>query len=233
MVPSHKWFPQSLAERAGWYGNFNNNIQTIGASVGFAPGELDSINKDTENIVYVARAAVQVEAYAKAINQYRKAFTEGDIGDATPEFPADPGFVLPHPAQSAGAFERLDNYVRRIRAAPTYTDAMGSLLGIIPRQRELAAPDEAAPELTAKVSPGNEVTVKFVRGRSDGIHIEANVDGGGWTDMGRFVKSPAVFIVPQNEGGTPRGVEIRARYLNGNDPVGDWSDSVTVQTIPA
>ena len=232
MVPSHKWFPMNLQERAGWYGNFNNNMQTIGASVGFSPAELDSINKDTENIVYVARAAVRVEAYAKAINAYRKAFTEGDIGDATPGFPADPGFVLPHPAQPAGAFERLDNYVRRIRASPLYTDTMGALLGIIPRQREIAAPDEAAPELTAKVAAGNEITVKFIRGRSDGIHIDANVDAAGWTDVGRFVKSPAVFTVPQNEARTPRGVEIRARYLDGNDPVGDLSSTVTVQTIP-
>ena len=27
-------------------------------------------------------------------------------------------------------------------------------------------------------------------------------------------------------------LQIRARYLDGNTPIGDWSDVVTVQTIP-
>jgi hypothetical protein len=97
----------------------------------------------------------------------------------------------------------------------------------------LASLVEVAPQITASVSPGNVVLVKFRRGTYNGVVVEAQIDNAvDWTGMGRFVRSPATLEVPVNPNNLPRQVEIRARFLTGNDPVGDWSDTVTVQTIP-
>ena len=68
--------------------------------------------------------------------QYRKIITEGDIGDPTPEFPANPAFALPV-VQPTGIFERLNNLVERIRVAPNYTAETGALLGIIPSDERI------------------------------------------------------------------------------------------------
>jgi hypothetical protein len=49
-----------------------------------------------------------------------------------------------------------------------------------------------------------------------------------FSDAGKYwLKTPnsgCVFSVAANEANLPRGVQIRARFLDGNTPVGDWSD---------
>ena len=80
----------------------------------------------------------------KAIVQYREVITEGDIGDPTPDFPANPAFALPV-VQPTGIFERLNNLVERIRVAPNYTPETGALLGIIPTASESIAPADVKP----------------------------------------------------------------------------------------
>ena len=74
------------------------------------------------------------------------------------------------------------------------------------------------------------IEVKFTRGDSAGIYLEKNVNNAGWTFVDKIAKSPGVFTVPGD--GIPQGVQLRARFLAGNEVVGDWSDIVTVQTIP-
>ena len=67
---------------------------------------------------------------------------------------------------------------------------------------------------------------------ADGIWLETNVDDGGWTYVDKFAKSPAIVNVPDNPANTPRGVQLRARYMDGNSPVGDWSAISTSCTEP-
>ena len=77
------------------------------------------------------------------------------------------------------------------------------------------------------------MNVKFVRGSSNGVLIETQIDNEmTWNNAGRFVKSPAELAIAQNADHLPRSVQVRARFLSGNDAIGDWSDVVTVQTIP-
>lgn len=231
MIPSQTWFPTNLQERAAWYENFDDNIQLIGAGLGLTVPELASIASDNDVMQFLAETDVTVTAYTDAIRNYRKTITEGDIGDAVPDFPADIALTLPSVIPT-GMFERLDNFVKRIRVSPKYTPETGALLGIIPNAPIKEEVGSTVPTITATVDPGNQVNVKFVRGDSNGIYIDTNVDNGGWHFTDKAVKSPATFDVPSNPANTPRGVQIRARFLLGNDPVGDWSDIVTVQTIP-
>jgi hypothetical protein len=222
----------NLTEQAAWLRNFNQKLQGIGASFGLTPAELDVLDKDTANIQFYSSVQVQLDAYRSAARHWGKSFAEGSIGDPTPQFPADLTLAPPFPDQPAGAFERLDAVVRRIRAAAVYTGESAASLGITPRRRERLAIHATPPELKASVEPGNLVRVAFIRGSSHGVYIETNVDKAGWAFADKSFVSPAVVTVQQNDAQTPRGVQIRARYLDGNTPVGDFSDIVTVQTIP-
>ena len=231
MIPSRFWFPGSLQERAAWYANFTPQLQVVGPGLGIVASVIANIVKDNENIQFLAQTAVDLDAFAEAVRQYRKIYTEGNIGDPEPAFPANPAFALPN-ALPTGAFERLVNCVEQIRVSATYTDETGALLGIIPQTPEGFNPGDAKPVLTVEVKPGNIVNVKFVRGGSDGVRIEVSIDKGDWTSQGNFFKSPAAIEIAQNVDNLPRLVAVRARYLVGNSPVGDWSDIATVQTIP-
>lgn len=89
------------------------------------------------------------------------------------------------------------------------------------------------PALKTVSLPGSVVQVKFVRGTTDGVVLETKVDNADtWSDAGRFFSSPAELVIPQNAQNLPRAVQVRARFVEGNSPVGQFSDIVTTATQP-
>lgn len=236
MIPSPSYFPTSLQERAAWFDNFATAIQPIGASLGLSVAELAQITADNAVMQFLAEMDIEVNDYASAVRNFRKVITESDIGDPVPVFPADLTPTVPA-AVPTGIFERLDAFVKRIRVAPAFTPVIGSTLGInrkgVDSGGEQIGDGSLQPTITATVEPGNLVNVKFVRGKYDGVLIETQLDNQTtWNDAGRYPKSPAALSIVQNSDKLPRSVQVRARYLDGNDPVGDWSQIETVQTIP-
>jgi len=57
-------------------------------------------------------------------------------------------------------------------------------------------------------------------------------DANRWTPVDRFLASPAEDRTPPAATGTPEVRRYRARYLKGNEPVGSYSDIVSVVTMP-
>lgn len=229
MLPSKKWFPTSLQERAAWFDNFNIQFGTVGASLGFTAADVTSVGNDNQIVQFVATAAVELEAYREAVRQYRLIMLEGKIGETVPAFPANPTFAPPTGIPT-GIFERLDNRVKRIRTSANYTAEIGALFGIIPVKPTPVPPDQMQPKLKAIAMPGSVVQVSFVRGLTDGVAIEMKLDNGAWADAGRFFKSPAEITVPQNAQSLPRSVQLRARYVEGNTAIGQFSAVVSTAT---
>ena len=233
MRPSIKWFPLSLTERAAWYTNFNAQVHQYGADLGLTAGEMASVQADCDMLTFLARSSISVQAYFDAFQAFRRELCDGDSGDATPTLPADPGLVAPASVEP-GIFQRLTRLVPRIRASANFSEHMEVMFGIAPTryQRKLTHLEEnASPDIKAFAEPNNVISVKFVRGASAGITIETRLDNEKeWRPAGTFAKSPAEIAIPHNAEQLPRRVQLRARFLHGNDPVGNWSDVVTVQT---
>lgn len=233
MVPSQRWFPQSNAQRAAWFNNFATQFAALMAHLGFVAADVTAVENDNDVVQYGFEEGQNADNYADAVRSYRKQITEGDIGDPTPVWPAAPNILDP-PIVPTGIFERLDNLVKRIRVAPNYTNDDGLLLGIVgtasPGQESL---ENESPTLKAKAVPGNVVQVDFIRGKSDGIAVETQIDNSiDWTSAGSFFKSPAELPIPAGPNNLPRAVRLRARFLDGNKPVGNFSDTVNVVTTP-
>lgn len=92
MIPSRRWFPLSLQERAAWFDNFRNVFSVNGVSLGFTPANIASVENDNTCVQFLAATAVSLEAFKNAVLQYRVIVTEGKIGEPTPAFPANVGF---------------------------------------------------------------------------------------------------------------------------------------------
>jgi len=180
---------------------------------------------------FLLSASGVIEAYKDAARQYRLIITEGDVGEPTPLFPAG---IAPAPGTpvATGIYQRLIELVERIRVAPTYTTEIGALLGILP-QSAPAPEGDVVPVLKLEALPGNIVSVKFVRGGTDGIAVERQLDNEtDWATIGNYAKSPVEMNIPSGTNNLPRAVRVRARYLEGNTPVGLNSDTVNVVTTP-
>ena len=233
MIPSKRWFPSTLQERAAWFANFASKFSTVGVSLGFTEAELTAVESDSAVVQFLAFTAAELENFRSAVQQYRTIVTEGEIGAPTPAFPANVSFVLPGVVPT-GIFERLDNIVKRVRVAPAYTNEIGALLGIIPAAPAPQPESGLKPTLAATAMPGNVVEVKFVRGNTDGVVIETKIDNAEtWSEAGRYFSSPANLSIPENPEKLPRAVQIRARYVDKDTLVGQYSFAVTTATQPA
>ena len=232
MIPSNRWFPANLGDRALWYANFNTQlgIGTLGTSLGLSAADMTTIGDDNSVMQFCATATQYFEAYMDAVREYRKTITEGNIGDPAPPFPTfvSPGTVTAVPT---GIFERLDQFVKRIRTAPAYTSETGALLQIIPQKGDDLIESELKPQFKASPMPGNIIEIEFVRGKTAGINIETNVDGAGWMFAAFKANSPATLNIP-NGTGNPHSVQLRARFVLKDEPVGLNSDTVNVVTTP-
>lgn len=231
MIPSDKWFPTNWSERVEWFNTFAQAFALLYTQLGFTNADLTQVNDDNAMMQFLGQNLPTIDNYAEAARTFRKGITEGDVDGSTPTFPSI-GNLQPGTPVAQGIFERLDNLVKRIRLSATYTDEEGDMLGIVPKKSSSIAPENAQPTLTTDTDPGNVIFVKFKKGQFTGVFLQASVDKGAWEDKGRFTRSPITLNIPQSQDELPRLVALRARYLIGDDVVGEWSSTVTTQTTP-
>ena len=232
-IPSRKWFPQNLQERAAWYANFNTQIQIIGASLGLTAADLTAIGSDNNVIQFLASTATELDAYAEAVRQYRIVITEHGIGDPTPAFPADAVFALPNVIPT-GAFERLDDLVKRIRVAPAYTPETGALLGILTTTATPPPESELKPVIKASESFGGYTfSVNVTRMGMDAFKVQIQrKDSSTWQDAAFATNNPAEITVTPTTPGNPERIYVRAILMKKNAPVGQPSDPTYVTINP-
>lgn len=228
MIPSHKWFPRDLASQVVWFQNFTTKFAEVAATLGLEEHVAD-LQKDNAVMQELGNARADAESYESAVSHYIKIITQNNVGTPQPVFPASPTAKVTNPV-ATGIFERLVKLVDLIRLADNYTDEIGALLGILPTKEDEISPGEMKPDIKAGALPTSQAEVLFVRGDSDGVRVYYQIgDSNDWSNGENFGKSPAILTIPAT---APVLVKIRARYLDGNNPVGDYSDIVTIVTEP-
>ncbi|MGI8924355.1 MAG: hypothetical protein ACR2HJ_10020 [Fimbriimonadales bacterium] len=108
--------------------------------------------------------------------------------------------------------------------------AEGAFVGI---ESPASVPGTDPLELKAAAGPNSEVAVGFSKQNYDGIQIESQRGGEtGWTVLGNDAFAPYIDTRPPLVAGQSEVRKYRARYLDGDTPIGDWSDIVQVSTTP-
>lgn len=239
MIPSKHWFPGSLQERAAWFQNFATQFAAVAVSLGFVAADATAVTNDNAIVQFLAGVATELDAYKDAVRQYRIIITEGDIGNPTPAFPANPAFTLPAPAVATGIFERLDNLVKRIRVAPAYTAEIGALLGIT-QEATAGGPGSGIPE--AELKPvikasesvgGYAFTVDVTRLGMPAYKVQIQRQGAStWQDVAFATSNPCPVTVTSTTPGQPERIYVRAQLMKNNAPVGIPSDPTYVTVNP-
>ncbi|HEX9961410.1 MAG TPA: hypothetical protein VGB00_10790 [Pyrinomonadaceae bacterium] len=233
MVPSKRWFPFSLAERAAWFQNFAEQFAAIAVSLGFTAADVAKVNDDNAMMQFLAGLKNTLKAIDDAVRKFRDIVTEGDIGDAPPQFPV---WELPEPPVTVvtGIFERLDRLVDKIRAADNYTDEIGALLGILPSKGDSIADGEL--KAMAKVAPAFSAytfSVTTSKMGADGFKVQIRRAGSEtWTDAAFGTSSPLAVTIQPTTPGQPEQIQARVILLRKNTPAGQPSDAVSITVNP-
>jgi len=235
MIPSNKWFPQSLIERAAWYENFNFHAQSTGATLGLTVDDLTQINEDNAMMQFLKDTAVAFESFNESLTQFRNIVTIGDIGDTAPPFPEFPTPGIPLITPVAGIFERLSDVFRtRIMASAAYTDGQGALYGIIGAGPEPPDPATVKPTLvTTPAMMGNMFSVVVSnRGQADQTQIlAAEVGSSDWKMIGTLTGKSA-DITYTNTTGKPVQLQVIAQGRKGNANYGQPSAIILTTVNP-
>jgi len=233
MIPSQTWFPTNLPARAMWFQNFATQFAIVAVSLGFTAADIASVENDNQVIQFLADIHNQLKAFEEAVRQYRVIITEEAIGKATPQFPANPAFDLPVVIPT-GIFERLNKLRTRIMAADAYTDEIGALLDILPKQSDSIASADAKPTIQVSAAQMGYLFSLMVSGRAEADSWEVWIlrKGGTWTNAKTAVgKSLDVTITPTTAGEAEQ-MQVRIQLRKNNQNYGQPSDIVYVTVNP-
>jgi hypothetical protein len=91
--------------------------------------------------------------------------------------------------------------------------------------------DSQKPTFTATAQPGSQVRLDWIKGKLDGVRVESKrAPETEFTRLDDDRYSPYVDTRPTLKPGESEQRSYRLRYLKKDDPVGSYSDIVTVLT---
>jgi len=93
--------------------------------------------------------------------------------------------------------------------------------------------DTASPTYQLAARPNSEVRIEFVKGSFSGERVESQRGAEtGWTFLGIDLQSPYLDSRPPLAEGQPETRRYRLRYIQDDQPVGDYSAVLSVTTVP-
>lgn len=212
--------------------NFAAEFAKQGSALGFSAAEIAAVEADADTLEWLAKNQVAVESFRRAATSYRRHVLTGRPGSPLNAFP-QPTELTPPPGTAVGIYRRIAEAVERVRVSPGFSAETAAAFDIRPVRAEAADLNSAKPNPTLRAEPGNLIVVTFKRGGFDGVELQVKVDNAEkFTNFGRFLRSPAEIRIEPGPQNLPRAVEMRARFLRGNDPVGQYSDIDFIATIP-
>ena len=226
--------PRTEPELVLWYTNFAANLTSHAEALGLPTEAVSQATRDAEMLRFLVGHLIPVyQGAVQTRTAYKNIVKDGPLGTPLPAWPPQPVVVETQPASvPPGIMPRLRQLVARIKASPAYNETIGRNLGI--SGDESAAP-AGPPKPTAKASAqaGGEVKIEFSKVGFDGVLIEGRRGSEtAWGRLGTDNYSPYLDTRPPLEAGRPEVREYRLRFIERDEPVGEWSDIITVTTTP-
>ena len=227
------FIPNTWSAFADWSDNFNTQLQVLAAKYGISAAKLAQTDKDNDWVKYWVQAKFNAKLQEKQLNDYVAGVANGELNAAQP---AEPTWALPAGSPTAvatGVKRRYREIAAEIKAQKSiYTESDGELLGIIPPDEAGLSPETTAPELQIDSMPNFALEVEFRRFGLDALRVEFRHKGGNWQLAAVLTSSPGVFnIVPTNAGEAEQ-IEIRAVFIEKNQPFGNYSPIYTAIIQP-
>ena len=224
--------PKSNEGRINWSLNFDSEFPSIGANFGFSPEEITASLLDSRTMRFVIQNGLSASAYAKAANSYKyDLLGKSKDGVNAPDTPAYTGTAAPGQLSEPGILDRFSEFEKRLKAHPNYNDAVGDLLMINAPESDAPVAEDTKPTGQAISLPGSVVRIDWIKGKFDGVLIEGQRgDETNWSKLDRDFRSPFEDDRPLLESGKPEERRYRLRYLDNDEPFGEYSDVLVAVT---
>lgn len=217
--------------------NFAVQFANYAAALGFAvPDDVEAVQNDNAVFQSIAATRLAVKNFDRSVADFLRQLTEGNAGEPLPVFPSE-DFDAPPLDVPAGMFERIDDWRRRILAAPAYVESMGLAMGIVSSgSGNGLAPEDVKPNVELSAAMHGYLFSAVVSGRHGADAWQVWMRPGGlseWQLLGTATgKSSDFTYSPGGEIPGPVVLEIYVQLRRSNQNYGQPSDIGLVTVNP-
>ena len=223
------YFPGDQADYPGWYSNFSVKFALYAPTLMLKP-ELLGVQSDAAMVEFLVNDYKgQFDAARTNVTSFANGMLRGGL--------ADPGAIAPYPMTPtyAGVWVRPDiidrtrALVKRIKAAPGYTEIMGKDMQIV----ATGEPAELnAPTLEITANAGRVLEIKWHKGTASGIEIYVDA-GAGFPEDGRVLTEPNGKVTVRGVAGSgPVSAKVKGVYLKKGEETGEFGPTYDVVLLP-
>lgn len=221
------YLPNADKDKAAWLKNFSSKFGTYATNLGFVPEDIVSVANDSVAFSYALDVIETFKTETQERTKYKDILRDGPIGSPLGAAPAFPPLPPPAPTVASGIFPRTAAIVKRMKAHPNYTDAIGRDCGIIGAESQNNEA-EMKPDLIVSKEGGN-VIVKYTKGEAEGIRLLCKRGNETeYTFLAVVTKTSFKDTRPNQNANQPETRHYCAWFLVEDQAIGQCSDEVSV-----
>ncbi len=218
-MPKSDYIPDTDEGTAALFERFRDTIGSYSALLGLTAPEVAAQAADATWFRYTLNHAISMRDSGSQCTAYKNLLLTGS-GDAP--IPVTPPLPTPEPPDvMPGILTRFRDLVRRVKAAPAYTESVGEALGIIGPESEMPDPSTVTPGISLRTT-GGQVEVVWKKGMMEAIEIQKDPGTGTWQFLAVDTRPNYTDTTPFP---TPAATwKYRAIYTKDSQRTGQWSN---------
>lgn len=236
-MAKQNWFPKKESDRRTLLNNLADKLPGAYATkYGITTDELTTLGNFRLWFIWILDVLEAIRQKAQGYTGFRDALAYGK-GTATGPLTLPPALALPAVPSTgsppvmitplADGWKFTASLVNRIKGHAAYTEADGQDLGIIGAEEQAADPATTKPTLKLVRVAGGQIEVQWKKSGFTGVRIEVDRGNGTWVFLAIDTEphyTDTLALAP----GTSAIWKYRAIYLEGDQPFGQWSDTVQI-----
>jgi len=224
------YLPVGEADRVVWLNNFSTHLGQYATVLGLTTADISSVQHDAAMFAYIVQQCDAAHQYSSAMTNIKKLLKSSPQQLPAPAFPMQIVAGTPPAAVSSGIFNRISLLVTRIKQHNAYTSSMGQDLGIIPPVSTIN-PNYMTPNLSVRLDAGHPL-LKWTKGAADGVQLYVDRrDSNGYVFLAKVFRNNYLDVAPLPPNVFSVNWDYKAKYLIGDDEVGQYSSIVTVEVV--
>jgi hypothetical protein len=225
-MPKAPYIPWGDQPKANWLDNLAVKLPTYEAVLGLTPADTASVAADAAMFNYIVDMQEAYKTFKQDVSYYKDFLRDGGPGAFGP-LPVAPVLPIPPAPVQKGIFDRIRNMVGRIKRHSAYNQSMGEDMGIVGDEQTIDIPN-LKPVLKSRLDAERPLII-WNKGAADRINIYVDrKDGAGFVFLATdsYPDYLDTFTLPAGQNSAVW--DYKARYLIGDEPVGLFSDIISV-----
>lgn len=224
------YIPTTEADLVVWFTDHAAGVSTHGATVGLSAADITQAVADDKTVTHAVTGRSLYNSKAQEFTAYKDILLYAPLNTPLPGTPTPPAVSALPAGALAACVARARQRAERIKTHPAYTTAIGEDCRIV---APVSPPGPTQPTLTATPQTDFAVRLTFAMRGHDQLEIQSQRAAEvAWSSLAFDTNSPYVDGRPPVVAGQPEQRRYRARYVDDDAPVGDWSDTVEVTARP-